>query len=83
MIMRPVFIAALGAIIGAVLGAPVGLFIGGMAFAPSEACSGTTCGFYGSMTIIAGLFGGAIIGAILGIRFSRPDADRPASDPDA
>jgi len=80
--MRPIFLAALGAIVGAVLGTPVGFFVGGFAFQAAEGCFEGVCGFFGALTGIAGLFGGAVIGALVAIRLSRPDSPPPGSGPE-
>ncbi|MEJ8574865.1 hypothetical protein [Microbaculum marinum] len=79
--MRPVLIASIGALIGAVLGVPAGYVAGALIGDPTEACSGTACGFFGSIMIIAGLFGGAVIGAVVGLRLSRPEGRRPPAGP--
>jgi uncharacterized membrane protein len=82
LLMRPVFIAALGAMLGAVAGALVGLIIGELAFADPEACLDLTCGFYGVVTILGGQFVGAILGAVLGVRYSLRDLTDSGSQTD-
>lgn len=62
--MRPILLAAFGAVAGAVSGTIAGLGLGGIS--NDDVVFGIT-----------GLFAGAIIGAVVAIRLSRPDRPDP------
>lgn len=78
--MRPVLLAAFGAFAGGAVGAAVGFVAGMSAFEEADGCIEGVCGPYSVMVAIAGLFFGAVFGAVLAIRLSGPGLRLP-TDP--
>ena len=80
--MRPVLHAAIGALAGGAIGAVVGFIVGASVYERASGCIEGVCGPYSVLIGIAGLFLGAIFGAVLAIRLSESSFRLP-TDPNA